>query len=71
MRNTIERLTANYMPALFMSEATASAKRSTYIKADNKTHARELYEKMRREYGDHGHQSLDASRMTFNELAKV
>lgn len=46
-------------------------RREKHVKAESKVHARELYEQMRREYQDHGHQTIDATRMTFRELAEI
>lgn len=46
-------------------------RREKHLKAESKTHARELYDKMRREFEDHGQQSIDAARMTFRQLAEV
>lgn len=48
-----------------------SKRREKHIKADSKTHARELYNKLQREHQDHGERLLDAERMTFRELARI
>lgn len=57
--------------ARFVYVGSDGKRKEKHIKAESKTHARELYDKMKRELSDHGYQSLDASRMTFNEAAKA
>ncbi len=44
-------------------------RKEKHVKAESKTHARELYEKMRREFEDHGQETLNATRLTFRQLA--
>ncbi|MBS1806824.1 MAG: tyrosine-type recombinase/integrase [Acidobacteria bacterium] len=44
-------------------------RREKHLKAESKAHARELYNKMRRELQEHGERLLDAERMTFKDLA--
>ena len=45
-------------------------RKEKHIKAESKTHARELYEKMRRAFEDHGQETIDATRMIFRQLAE-
>ena len=46
-------------------------RREKHLKAESKTHARELYDKMSREFEDHGQQTIDAVRMSFRQLAEA
>lgn len=46
-------------------------RREKHVKAESKTHARELYDKMQREFDDHGQQTIEATRMTFRQLAET
>ncbi len=46
-------------------------RRERHVKAESKTHARELHDKMKREFEDHGQQTIDATRMTFRQLAEI
>lgn len=57
--------------ARFVYTDASGKRREKHLKAESKTHARELYEEMRREFHDHGEQTMDASRMMFRELAEV
>lgn len=45
-------------------------RKEKHLKAESKRHARELYDKMRREFEDHGQETIDATRMTFRQLAE-
>ncbi len=57
--------------ARFVYTDGAGKRRERHVKAESKTHARELYEKMKREFEDHGQQTIDATRMTFRQLAEA
>ncbi len=46
-------------------------RKERHVKAESKTHARELHDKMKREFEDHGQQTIDATRMTFRQLAEI
>ena len=46
-------------------------RKERHVKAESKTQARELHDKMKREFEDHGQQTIDATRMTFRQLAEI
>jgi integrase len=46
-------------------------KREKHIQAESKTDARRLYQQLKRDFEDHGEQSVDARRMRFRQLADI
>lgn len=57
--------------ARFVYTDASGKRREKHEKAENKTDAREQYERMKREHFSHGEQILDAARMTFRQLAAI
>lgn len=57
--------------ARFVYTDSSGKRREKHLKADSKLQARELYDQMKREFKDYGQQTIDSSRMTFRQLAKV
>lgn len=57
--------------ARFSYTDSSGKRREKHLKADSKLHARELYERMKREFKDYGQQTIDSSRMTFRQLAEI
>jgi len=50
----------------------ASGKRRQMLRlAESKTNAKDVYDQLKREHQDHGDQILDASKMTFSQLASI
>jgi integrase len=63
------RVIAGQLYARFIYIDDQGKRRERHLKAESKMHARELYERMAREYQDRGAAVVDAGRMTFKELA--
>src|SRR5262245_25822014 len=54
--------------ARFVYTDDSGKRKEKHMKADSKTHAKELYERMKREFGEHNERILDAQRMEFQDL---
>lgn len=65
------RIIDGQLYARFVYTDGEGKRREKHVKAESKTHARELHDKMEREFRDHGQQTIDATRMTFRQLAEI
>ncbi len=64
------RIIDGQLYARFVYTNGEGKRKEKHIKAESKTHAREIYEKLKREFGDHGQETIDAAHMIFRQLAE-
>lgn len=64
------RIIDGQLYARFVYTNGEGKRKEKHVKAETKTHARQLYDKMKREFADHGQETIDATRMTFRQLAE-